>query len=79
MQDPYLQNVLGIDDVISEDDFVFFIEFLEEYIESVNPENIVNTLDNLFTNLMDSSEYLLDNDNNTEVSMAPLHIYSFSS
>ncbi|XP_064390047.1 adhesion G protein-coupled receptor E5-like isoform X2 [Halichondria panicea] len=65
--DPYLQNVLDIDDVISEDDFVFFIEFLEEYIESVNPENIVNTLDNLFTNLMDSSEYLLDNDNNTEL------------
>ncbi len=67
MQDPYLQNVLDIDDVISEDDFVFFVEFLQEVIESVNPENIVGTLDNLFMNLIGSSEYLLDNDINTGV------------
>ena len=59
--------MLDIDDVISEDDFVFFVEFLQEVIESVNPENIVGTLDNLFMNLIGSSEYLLDNDINTGV------------
>ncbi len=55
------------DNYISEEEFDIFFFVLEEFVEFVNPEDIVSTLEDLLDPLVNTSDYLLDNNTNTEV------------
>lgn len=66
MQDSYIQRILL--DNITEEVFDSFFDIVEEFLESVEPEDIVNTLGSLFDSFIfeGTGDYLLDNDTNTK-------------